>query len=466
MQLLQPCEKQRAGFKWPVAVHVIDEIPKNGMGKIDKRRLRALAASSCRISLVPQGAGSIGAAAGDAGVGRGELRMAGSRRPVGERVPQVGKALLEGRGRLLLFVLAGGQQVSPTWLTPAQRLAFGAAGRRGTWSALGNAARRGAQGAAIALVPLVVLAVSGAVADPSEAPGGITWLWCSALCAINVIFLVVGPTLWNALITAGIAIDQLDLSADDRAAVANWVRRRYGRVRTQLAFVAVGMGTGIGLLRFIDVASGSAFTLGAGEYVTMAWTAGLAVNGLWILWWIAGLVPMLGHRKSLRLDWHNPARTPAVMFLNRALWKAGGAISAGMMLLAVAVQGQPSPFSFADGIPGPWVAAFIAEYLAFFIVACVFVRDGIWAQWKVFRLVRVHIDHGRKPIDENLISLASRYAHHGRRSEKVLYYTELDRHFDSLRTVDLKLGWALAWATSVAGAAISVLAQALSVTPS
>ncbi|TAJ49481.1 MAG: hypothetical protein EPO52_04215 [Herbiconiux sp.] len=377
----------------------------------------------------------------------------------------VERAVVEGRHRLVLFWLAGGQHVNPRDLTPSRRLAFGGDQPTNVGKAIDSAFRRGAQGAAIALFPLLVLAVSSALGDARDAPGWITWVWCSALCAINLVFLIGGPVLWNALITAGIAIDQLAMSREDNHAVAAWVRGHYASRVVQGILMLLGAGVGMGLLVFIDGASESAFTLGPGEFVTMAWTAGLAVNGLWILWWIAGLIPVLGRRESLRLDWHNPARTPAVVFLNRALWKAGGAISLGMVLLAVAVQGQPSPFTFAGGIPPAWVAAVIVEYLAFVIVACVFVRGGFWAQWKVFRLVRVHIDRGRAPVDAQLISLTDEYPKHNRRSAKVQYYAELDRHFDSLRTVDLKLGWALAWATSIFGAAASVLSSAISITP-
>lgn len=274
-----------------------------------------------------------------------------------------------------------------------------------------------------------------------------------------------GPILWNALITAGLAIDEVEMSVDDNETVLRWVRGRYVRLRTQGFLVALGAGVGIGLLWYINFASGYAFTLGVGEYLTMAWTAGLSVNGLWILWWVADLIPTLGRQSSLQLDWHNPARTPVVVFLNRALWKVGGAISLGMVFLAIAVQGQPSPFSFAEGIPNEWAAAVIVEFIAFLIVGAVFVRDSIWAQWQIFRLVRSQIDKRRKPIDARLRDLVDIYPEPGRHAGKVLYYAEIDRHFDSLRSVDLKLGWALAWATSIFGATVSVLASAVSLTP-
>ncbi|TAJ49471.1 MAG: AMP-dependent synthetase [Herbiconiux sp.] len=45
-QLMDLCATHLAGFKRPVAVHVVEEIPKNAVGKIDKRRLRTLADST------------------------------------------------------------------------------------------------------------------------------------------------------------------------------------------------------------------------------------------------------------------------------------------------------------------------------------------------------------------------------------------------------------------------------------
>ena len=374
----------------------------------------------------------------------------------------VESAIVEGRKRLLLFVAAGGSAVPTSRLTPTIRLALGSSGPRDGRSVW---LKRLWRGAVIAIVPIALLVLTAAVGDREEGPGWITWVWCGALCGINAIYLVGGPILWNALITAGIAIDRAGMSAEDSTDVSKWIRGHYGTLRVQALCVALGAAAGMALLWFIDWASNDAFTLGIGEYSAMAWTAGLSVNGLWILWWIAGLIPVLGRQETLHLDWHNPARTPAVVFLNRALWKTGGAISLGMVLLAIAVQGQPSPFSSWSATPTPWVAAVIAEYVAFVIVACVFVRDGIWAQWQVFRLVRHQIDRWRQPIDRELAALFAVYPSPGRDNDKVLYYAELDRHFDGLRTVDLKLGWALAWATSIFGAAASVIASTVSITP-
>lgn len=387
-------------------------------------------------------------------------RQPARRQPV--RQQQVRPAIVEGRQRLLLFVIAGGRQVPWQRLTPASRFAFTHSGHVSVRALLTSAVARGWRGFLIAFVPLIVLAATALLWG---SPGWMTWLWCSALCAINAVFLVGGPILWNGLITAGIAIDQLELAPGDNRAVADWLRTSYGRRGWQGFWMLVGSAIGVALLWCINLASEFAFTLGIGEYLTMAVTAGLAVNGLWILWWIAGLIPTLGEQPTLRLDWHNPARTPAIVFLNRALWKASTAISIGMILLASAVQGQPSPFTLAGGIPPQWYAAVIVQFIAFLIVGAVFVRDGFWAQWKVFRLVRVHIDNGRKPIDEKLVALTAAFSAHGRRSPKVLYYAELDRHFDSLRAVDLKLGWALTWATSIVGALVSVLASAIKLTP-
>jgi hypothetical protein len=387
-----------------------------------------------------------------------------SLRPAGSP-SQLGSTIADGRIRLLLFRIAGGRFVPPAELTPAARLAFGAATPESMGSRISGGLQRCGRGFVIAIVPLGVLALASAFGDPDAAPGWITWIWCAALCAINLIYLVGGPILWNALITAGLAIDEVEMSVVDDDKVAGWVRGHYVKLRTQGFLVALGAGVGMVLLWYINLASGYAFTLGAGEYLTMAWTAGLSVNGLWILWWVADLIPTLGRQSTFQLDWHNPARTPAVVFLNRALWKAGGAISLGMVFLAIAVQGQPSPFSLADDIPNEWVAAVIVEYIAFLIVATVFVRDSIWAQSQIFRLVRSHIDRRRQPIDARLRGLVDIYAEPGGRAGKVLYYAEIDRHFDSLRAVDLKLGWALAWGTSIFGAGVSVLASAISITP-
>ncbi len=312
---------------------------------------------------------------------------------------------------------------------------------------------------------MVVLAASTALGDPSDAPGWITWVWCTALCGINLIFLIIGPRLWNALITAAIAIDDLGMSDDDSRHAAAWIRRHYISRVLQAGLMLVGALTGAALLRFIDSAGGDTFTLGPGEYATMFITAGLATNALWILWWIAGLIPVLRRRRSLRLDWNNPARTPAVVFLNRALWKVGAAISLGMVLLAVAVVGQPSPFTSWASTPAPWIAAVAVEFAAFAIVAAIFVRDAIWAQWQVFSLVRDHIDRSWQPVQNQLRHLALIYPKPRRYDATVLYYAELDRHFDALRVVDLKLGWALTWATSIFGAGVSLIATALTVTP-
>lgn len=365
----------------------------------------------------------------------------------------------------MLFRMGSDAAVPVQRLTPAARMAFPTRPQVHLTERLGTAMKRSWRGVTIAVLPLLVLAVSTLVGIPGSGPGWITWLWCAALCAINVVFLVGGPTLWNALITAAVAIDDLELSSADTDEVAGWVRKHYVHPAKQVFWMLVGAAFAAGLLWLIYLGSESMFTLGPGEYVAMMLTAALAVNGLWILWWIADLIPTLGRLRSLRLDWHNPARTPAIVFLNRALWKAGGAISVGMLLLAIAVQGQPSPFSWADA-PDAWFVAIVVEFVAFLIVGAVFVRDGIWAQWQVFRLVRLHIDRARRPVDETLLSLAAVYPKPGRRDDTVLYYAQLDRHFDSLHTVDLKLGWALAWATSIFGAAVSVLASTISITPS
>ncbi|MDO9395254.1 MAG: hypothetical protein Q7T71_01770 [Herbiconiux sp.] len=374
-------------------------------------------------------------------------------------------AIVEGRRALLLFRLGGGRVVPVRRLTPEERLAVVVKTPTTVVGLVTGAAARTWQGALIAVIPLIVLAAASGVAPSLWAPGWITWLWCAALCCINLIYLVGGPLLWNGLLTAGIAIDRADMTDDDVRWVARWVRGHYHSLSLQAIAMLAGAAVGVGLLAFIDYASGYRFTLGPGEFTTMAFTAGLSVNGLWILWWIAELIPTLGGRPSLRLDWHNPARTPAIVYLNRALWKAGGAISLGMVFLALAVLGQPSPFTSWGGAPGQWAAAIIVECIAFLIVACVFVRDGIWAQWQVFRLVRAEIERGRLPIDRNLWVLREQYLTRGDKDADVLYYAQLDRHFDSLRAVDLDLGWALAWGTSIFGAAVSLLATAFTITP-
>jgi hypothetical protein len=382
-----------------------------------------------------------------------------------EREWSVTRAVVEGRSRLLLFVISGARTVPVSRLSPAARLEFTAEAERGGHLLVDIAARTWL-GILISLLPLMVLAASVPFTDPDEAPGWITWLWCSALSGINLIFLVIGPLLWNALITAAIAIDDLELAATDARDVAEWLRRHYLPLPVQAGLVIGGACVGAGLLWFINYASGSIFTLGPGEYAAMAVTAALATNGLWILWWIAAFIPTLGRQGSLRLDWNNPAGTPAVLFLNRALWKVAAAISLGMVLLALAVQGQPSPFSTWGATPAPWIAAVVVEYLAFLIVAGIFIRDGVWAQWQIFRVVRVHINVGWKPVRDQLRNLASIYPSPDGRESDVIYFTDLDRHFDGLRSVDLKLGWALAWATSIFGAAVSLIASALTLTPS
>jgi hypothetical protein len=325
---------------------------------------------------------------------------------------------------------------------------------------------RSTPGIAILVLPLIVLAVATEAGDAERAPGWITWVWASALCAINAVFLLIGPRLWNALITAAFAIDEVVIDKEERSAVAEWLRSHYWPRWVQTFGMIVGGLVGVGLLRWIDTASGFAFTIGPGEYTVMFVTAALATIGLWILWWIAGLIPVLGQQRSLRLYWNHPARTPAIAFLNRALWKVGAAISLGMLLLALAVQGQPSPFTSWETVPSAWVVAVVAECIAFGIVAVIFVRDGVWAQRQVFALVRQRIDRDWEPVQQRLTVLKRVYPRPSRRAaEAVLYYAELDRHFDGLRTVDLKLGWALAWATSILGAAASIAAAALSISP-
>jgi hypothetical protein len=381
------------------------------------------------------------------------------------REPSVESAVLEGRSRLLLFAIGARRSVPVQRLSPSARLGFTGDPPRG-WRRIREAAARTWLAFLISLGPLAVLGLSTVFTDAAADPGGITWLWCSALSGINLIFLVVGPLLWNALITAAMAIDDVRMTEQDTQTVVAWIRRRYWPMPLQIAAMVVGASLGAALLWFINDASGGAFTLGPGEYTAMFVTAGLATNGLWILWWIAALIPTLGRQRSLRLDWSNPAGTPAVLFLNRALWKVAAAISLGMVLLALAVQGQPSPFSTWGGTPAPWVAAVVVEYFAFLIVASIFVRDGVWAQWQLFRIVRLHIHNGRRPVQEKLQSFAGIYADPGSRGHDVIYYTELDRHFDGLRAVDLKLGWALAWATSIFGAAVSLIASVITLTPS
>lgn len=377
----------------------------------------------------------------------------------------VTSAVVEGRWRLALFFVGGRRTVPVARLSPSARLGFG--GDPGAAShPLSEVVARTWLSILVSVAPLIVLWMSLAFTDTTTTPGWITWLWCSALCGINLIFLVIGPLLWNALVTAAIAIDDLGMTEPDAHYIAQWIRGHYRPLSVQAGWMILGSSVGVGLLWFINYASGYAFTLGPGEYAAMFVTAGLATNGLWILWWIAALIPALGRQRSLRLDWSNPAGTPAVLFLNRALWKVAAAISLGMVLLALAVQGQPSPFTTWGSTPAPWIAAVVVEYVAFLIVAGIFVRDGVWAQWQLFRLVRLHINDGWRPIQDELRSLRGIYPNPGTREGDVIYYTELDRHFDSLRTVDLKLGWALAWATSIFGAAVSLVASAITLTPS
>lgn len=372
---------------------------------------------------------------------------------------------MEGRRSLVLFALAELRSVPLREITPHGRLPF-ASTQVGWLKLTMRAVGRATPGIAIVVLPLIVLAVATEVGDAERAPGWITWVWASALCAINAVFLLIGPRLWNALITAAVAIDEVVIDEQERVTIATWLRRHYRHRWAQTLVMLAGGLVGAGLLWWIDAESGFALTIGPGEYVVMFVTASLATNGLWILWWVAGLIPVLGRQRSLRLYWNHPARTPAIAFLNRALWKAGAAISLGMVLLAFAVQGQPSPFTSWETIPSAWVVAVVAECIAFGIVAVIFVRDGVWAQRQVFALVRLHIDRAWEPVQQRLNVLERVYPRPRRRAAAaVLYYAELDRHFDGLRTVDLKLGWALAWATSIFGAAASIIAAALTISP-
>src|SRR5688500_10077936 len=122
------------------------------------------------------------------------------------REPSVESAVLEGRSRLLLFAIGARRSVPVERLSPSARLGFRGDPPNG-WRRIRDAAARTWLAFLIALLPLMILGLSTVVTDDAADPGGITWLWCSALSGINLIFLVVGPLLWNALITAAIAID-------------------------------------------------------------------------------------------------------------------------------------------------------------------------------------------------------------------------------------------------------------------
>lgn len=365
---------------------------------------------------------------------------------------------LSGRGWFHLEAVPASSRRTPSRIEPS----IDFRGRRDLWSPL--------RGLLIGLVlPLAVLAVTYALGTGNGWPGWITWQWAIGLGLVNCVFLVGGPFLWDALSLAGYRIDEALPGPEndvDTRRLNRWIRGQVWRMRTPLIVFVLGGGVGSGLLYALFVASGHAFSIGFGEYFAMFETAGLATNGLWILWWIVGLIAQVDRAKSIKLWWHDPARTPAIAMLNRALWKTGFAIMVGMVCLAIAVAGLPAR-AFALGDQGyQWGPVVWVQYLAFAIVGTIFVRDAIYGQWGIIQIVRRHIDIERRTVDERFLASRRHIFGGTRRARATVNQLKLNEHFDNLRAVDLNLTWALTWATSVVGAVISSVVAVILATPS
>lgn len=374
------------------------------------------------------------------------------------------------RTDLLLFRLSGRgwfhlETVTPTSrrstaTTPSPSIDF--RGRRDVLSIL--------RGLLIGLaLPLAVLTIACALAGDAGWPGWVTWQWAIALGLVNCVFLVGGPFLWDALSLAGYRIDdalQGPGKRTDTQRLTLWLRRQVWPMQTQLILFVAGGAVGVGLLYGLLVASGYAFSVGFGEYFVMFETAALATNGLWILWWIVGLIPQVGKARAITLWWHDPARTPAIAMLNRALWKTGFAIMVGMVFLAIAVAGLPAR-AFAIGDQSyQWGPVVWVQYLAFAIVGAIFVRDAIFGQWAIIEIVRRHIEIERRTVDERFLASRRHIIGGTRRARASVNQLKLNEHFDNLRAVDLNLSWALTWATSVVGAVVSSVVAVVLATPS
>jgi hypothetical protein len=383
--------------------------------------------------------------------------------------PSFGATVEASRRDLLLFRLSG-----PGWFhletmpaisrrTPRRtEPSIDFRGRRDLWSPI--------RGVIIGLLlPLLVLAVTYALGSGNGWPGWITWQWAIGLGLVNCVFLVGGPFLWDALSLAGYRIDEALPGVEndiDALRLIRWIHQRVWSMRTQLILFVLGGVVGTVLLYLLFEASGRSFSVGFGEYFAMFETAALATNGLWILWWIVGLIPQVDRSKSIKLWWHDPARTPAIAMLNRALWKTGFAIMVGMVCLAIAVAGLPAR-AFAVGDGGyHWGPVVWVQYAAFAIVGAIFVRDAIYGQWGIIQIVRRHIDIERRTVDERFLASRRHIFGGTRRARATVNQLKLNEHFDNLRAVDLNLTWALTWATSVAGAVLSSVFAVILATPS
>lgn len=377
-------------------------------------------------------------------------------------------AVESGRKKLLMFVVSGGNSVPVIDLTPEARvLAFTTnpvSGRKLFQRLL----ERTWRGLAIGLLlPLAILLGQALLSDPVHRPGFLTWQWTFHLGLINSVFLVAGPFLWNSLITAASEIDGATNSVG-RNKLADWINGKYKGCRslTWQVIWAVGGGlVGIGVLLTIHILSDQSFEIGPSEYFSMFETAALATNGFWILWWVPGLIPELDQIK-LELMWHDPARTPVIVFLNRALWKGGFAISVGIAFLSVAVSGLPANVLAESNAGYQWSLVVYVQYVAFAVLTAVFVRLSFWGQWRIFSLVRRYINKMRLRIDTPMDGFSTTFSNESSSdAKKVAYLSQMDRHFDSLQAVDLKLGWAVTWGSSILAAGISVVVAVYQATP-
>jgi hypothetical protein len=379
----------------------------------------------------------------------------------------LGEAVARGRRELVVLRLGGADRATDQGLRLSERadsfqrhLANGV-----TLTRVGVA--RATRGVAIGLLlPLAVLSLQVATGQSADRPGWVTWQWTIGLGLINSVFLVAGPPLWNAYLTAALEID----CATDRVArqrLVKWITSKYHRARSpgvQMIFMVVGGCLGMCVLYGIHRLSDGGFHVGYAEYFAMFETAAIATNGFWILWWVPDLVPRL-QEAHLRLLWHDPARSPVIISLNRALWKTGFAIAVGIVTLAIAVSGLPATVLRNADVGYEWSVVVIVQYVAFGIVAGIFLRVGAWGQWCIFRLVRAHIDQARREVDRSLIAHRATFSRFGPRSARVAYLSQLDRHLDSLHSVDLKLGWAVTWGSSIVGTAASVIVALYQATP-
>ena len=358
-----------------------------------------------------------------------------------------------GRQRLLLFRLNGYAFRWPSEPQPT----------RAQWRRAVSGPLRGL--ALAAVLPWAVMLLSHLTGLSGQWPGLMTWQWLAGLSLVNCVFLVGGPFLWDSLCLAADRIEEAVRNSEDLDQLNRWIVAQYWNMRTQIITTVGGGVVGVLLLLWIWFASDRTFTIGLGEYFMMFETAALASNGLWILWWIVGLIGQVGHATSLRLWWHDPARTPVIMALNRALWKTGFAIMIGMVALAIAVGGLPAK-GFTNGPVGQqWWLVVLVVYAAFVIVGTIFVRDAIWGQWGIFRIVRKRINEERARIDARFLASRPYANRRAGGAQAALDQLQLNQHFDSLRSVDLKLGWALTWSTSIAGAVISSVAAVVLATP-